>query len=102
MALRCGEWCTGQMKIAFLPSVRTVYTPGLLKKRWGIIVKPQFMEPLERRVQLSSGIQYGFDVSGDPSVTSVLNATGPGLKDLGAKGVRLFTNVSFLPSDFGT
>ena len=59
----------------------------------------RYFEPLEPRLQFS-GIQYGFDVSGDPAATGVLHDTGPGLKDLGAKGVRLFTNVSFLASDF--
>jgi uncharacterized delta-60 repeat protein len=58
-----------------------------------------FIERLECRVQLST-VQYGVCASGDPSETGVLAETGPGLKDLGAKGVRLFTNSSFLSSDF--
>lgn len=59
----------------------------------------QIIEPLEARIQLST-VQYGVSASGDPSATGVLAEVGPGLKDLGAKGVRLFTNTSFLSSDF--
>ena len=59
------------------------------------------MELLERRLQFSAAIKYGVAASGDPDVTGVLSASGPGLKDLGAQGVRLFTDVSFLSSDFG-
>jgi uncharacterized delta-60 repeat protein len=59
------------------------------------------MEFLEPRLQFSSAIKYGVAASGDPSVTGVLSATGPGLKDLGAQGVRLFTDTSYLSSDFG-
>jgi uncharacterized delta-60 repeat protein len=58
------------------------------------------IERLEPRLQFSGGIKYGVAASGDPAKTGVLSATGPGLKDLGAQGVRLFTDVSFLSSDF--
>src|SRR3954471_7176583 len=59
------------------------------------------IEALEPRIQCAANvINYGIAASGDPDQTGVLNATGPGLKDLGAKGVRLFTNTSFLSSDF--
>ena len=57
------------------------------------------IEHLEPRLQFS--IQYGVAASGDPAVTGVLATSGPGLKDLGAGAVRLFTDTSFLSSDFG-
>ncbi len=58
-----------------------------------------FIESLERRLQFST-IQYGVAANGDPDVTGVLADSGPGLKDMGAQGVRLFTNTSYLSSDF--
>src|SRR2546421_5609983 len=64
-------------------------------------VRANHIEHLERRVQFSTVIKYGMDASGDPDLSGVLADRGPGLKDLGAQGVRLFTDVSFLSSDFG-
>jgi uncharacterized delta-60 repeat protein len=60
-----------------------------------------FIEQLEPRLKFAA-IQYGVAANGDPDVTGVLRATGPGLKDLGAKGVRLFTNTSYRSIDFDT
>ena len=61
-------------------------------------MKRTHLEPLEPRFQCA--VTYGVAASGDPDVTGVLATTGPGLKDLGATGVRLFTNTSYLSSDF--
>jgi hypothetical protein len=59
------------------------------------------IEHLESRRLLSGvSLKYGVSASGDPDVTGVLGSGAPGLKDLGASGVRLFTNTSYLSSDF--